>query len=259
MMNSIINKIPKFARTLIVLAFWIIVWQIIAIKVDSAVLVSTPAEVSKRLIQLMGEKEYYVIITSSVWRILSGFFIAVGIGTVLGIITAKIRILDEIFAPILSVIKATPVASFIILALVWLSKETIPSFISFLMVFPIIHGNVCEGLKNTPNDLIEMSKIYNLSLKHKLTKLYLPSILPYFSAGFKTSLGLAWKAGVAAEVLSFPKNSIGKQLYEGKTYLETVDVFAWTITVIVISVILEFLLMQTVKRLTSRKREAKNI
>ncbi len=259
MMNSIINKIPKFARTLIVLAFWIIVWQIIAVKVDSSVLVSTPAEVAKRLIQLMSEKEYYVIITSSVWRILSGFLIAVGIGTVLSIITAKTRILDEIFAPILSVIKATPVASFIILALVWLNKETIPSFISFLMVLPIIHGNVCEGLKNTPNDLIEMSKIYNLSLKHKLTKLFMPSILPYFSAGFRTSLGLAWKAGVAAEVLSFPKNSIGKQLYEGKTYLETVDVFAWTITVIVISVILEFLLMQTVKRLTSRKREAKNI
>ncbi len=253
-MNSIIKKTPRFARTLIVLAFWVIVWQIIAVKVDSAVLVSTPAEVTKRLIQLMGEKEYYIIITSSVWRILSGFLIAVGIGTVLGIITAKIRILDELFSPILSVIKATPVASFIILALVWLNKDTIPSFISFLMVLPIIHGNVCEGLKNTPNDLIEMSKIYNFSLNHRLTKLYLPSILPYFLAGFKTSLGLAWKAGVAAEVLSFPKNSIGKQLYEGKTYLETVDVFAWTITVIVISVILEFLLMQTVKRLTARKR-----
>ena len=257
-MNSIIKRIPKFARTIIVLAFWVIVWQVVAAKVNSAVLVSTPAEVFKRLIQLMGEKNYYIIISSTVLRILSGFLIAVGLGTVLGIITAKIQLLDEIFAPILSLIKATPVASFIILALVWLNKETIPSFISFLMVFPIIHGNVCEGLKNTPNDLIEMSKIYNLSLKQKLTKLYLPSTLPYFVAGFKTSLGLAWKAGVAAEVLSFPKNSIGKQLYEGKTYLETVDVFAWTITVIVISVILEFLLMQTVKRLTARKRGASN-
>ncbi|MBQ4115799.1 MAG: ABC transporter permease subunit, partial [Clostridia bacterium] len=259
MMNSIIKKVPKFARTLIVLAFWVIIWQIIAVKVDSAVLVSSPAEVFKRLIQLMGEKEYYVIISSSVLRILSGFLIAVGIGTILGIITAKVRILDEILSPVLSIIKATPVASFIILALVWLNKETIPSFISFLMVLPIIHGNVCEGLKNTPTDLIEMSRIYNLSFKQKLTKLYLPSILPYFSAGFKTSLGLAWKAGVAAEVLSFPKNSIGKQLYEGKTYLETVDVFAWTLTVIVISVILEFLLMEAFKKLTARKRGANNI
>lgn len=258
MIDSIIKKTPKLARALIVLAFWVMVWQIIAVKVDSAVLVSTPAKVFKRLVQLMGEKEYYVIIANSVWRILSGFLIAVGLGTFLGILTAKIRVLDELLAPILSVIKATPVASFIILALVWLNKETIPSFISFLMVLPIIHGNVCEGLKNTPNDLIEMSKIYNLSLKQKLTKLYFPSILPYFLAGFKTSLGLAWKAGVAAEVLSFPKNSIGKQLYEGKTYLETVDVFTWTITVIVISVILEFLLIQTVKKLTARKRGATN-
>lgn len=255
MLNSIINKIPKAARTVIVLAFWVLIWQIIAVKVGLDVLVPPPAEVFKRLLTLMGGKEFYIIVFSSVLRILSGFLIAVAAGTVLGVITARIRIIDELVSPLLYVIKATPVASFIILALVWLSKDAIPSFISFLMVLPIIHGNVSEGLKNTPKELVEMTRVFGFSPLQRLKKLYLPSVMPFFSAGFKTSLGLAWKAGVAAEVLAFPKNSIGKELYEGKTYLETLDVFTWTLTVIVISIILEKLLMLTVTKLTQRKKE----
>lgn len=248
--------IKKIARTLAVLAFWVIIWHFVAVKVDLAVLVSTPAEVAKRVVTLAGEKQFYTIIINSVYRILSGFGIAVISGIILGIVTAKVKLIDELVSPLLSVIKATPVASFIILALVWLNKETIPSFISFLMVLPIIHGNVSEGIKNTPSELTEMTKVFGFSFKHKLTKLYLPSIIPYFIAGFKTSLGLAWKSGVAAEVLAFPKYSIGKELYQAKNYLETVDVFAWTLTIIVISMILEKILMALVQKLTSKRKEA---
>ncbi|MBR6794226.1 MAG: ABC transporter permease subunit [Clostridia bacterium] len=257
MKTSIIKKLSKLARTVAVLAFWILIWHLIALKVDLTVLVPTPAEVAKRLADLMSQGEFYLIVSNSIIRILSGFLIATAAGALLGIVTAKLPLFDELFSSILSVIKATPVASFIILALVWLSKESIPSFISFLMVLPIIHGNVSAGLKNTPNELIEMSRIYGFSAKNRLTRVYFPAILPYFSAGFRTSLGLAWKAGVAAEVLAFPKNSIGKQLYEGKMYLETVDVFAWTVTVIVISVILEYLLMAAMKRITERRGRKK--
>jgi NitT/TauT family transport system permease protein len=172
----------------------------------------------------------------------------------LGIATGKIRLLDELISPLLSIIKATPVASFIILALFWLTKESIPSFIAFLMVLPIIHGNVSEGIKNTPNELIEMTRIYDVKPLHRLTKLYIPNILPYFVAGFKTSLGLAWKAGVAAEVIALTKNSIGKELYEAKNYLETVDLFTWTLTVIVISRVLEKLLMMMVNSFTQKRK-----
>ena len=240
-------------RTAFVLIFWVIVWHLIAKAIDRPILVSTPADTFNNLIVLASDKEFYITIISSVLRILSGFFAAVMAGTVLGILAGKIAILDELINPLMSVIKATPVASFIILALFWISKENIPSFIAFLMVIPIIHGNVREGLKNTPNELIEMTKIYEISPVKRLTKLYIPSILPYFAAGFKTSLGLAWKAGVAAEVIAYTKNSIGKELNSAKAYLETVDIFTWTLTVIIISMLLEKLLMFIFSSLTQRK------
>ncbi|MBR5315048.1 MAG: ABC transporter permease subunit [Clostridia bacterium] len=257
MKSSINNRIQKIARTVLVLAFWVFIWHIVAVAVNKPVLISTPFDTIKNLIKIGGEKEFYLIIFSSVLRILTGFFAAVAIGTLLGILTGKIRLLDEIISPLLSVIKATPVASFIILALFWLAKESIPSFIAFLMVLPIIHGNVSEGIKNTPTELIEMTKIYNVKPLDRLKKLYLPNILPYFVAGFKTSLGLAWKAGVAAEVIALTKNSIGKELYEAKLYLETVDLFTWTLTVIVISMVLEKLLMMMVNNFTKKRKRGK--
>ena len=254
MKNSINNILLKIARTFCVLAFWIFVWQIIAQIVDSDVLVTPPYDTLKNLIRLAGETQFYTIVGSSVFRILTGFFSAVILGTALGVITAKIPVADGLLSPLLYIIKATPVASFIILALFWLSKEGIPSFISFLMVLPIVHGNVYEGVKNTPKELIEMTKIYNFSTKKKLTKLYLPTVIPYFLAGFKTSLGLAWKAGVAAEVIAFTDNSIGKELNSAKTYLETADIFSWTLVVIVISIILEKALVFGISNISDKKR-----
>ena len=257
MMNSTTKKnMLKFARTLFVLAFWVILWHIISTKIDLDILVSKPSDVFKRLIYLGGDKQFYETIFSSVLNILSGFLKAVLLGVITGMITAKLRILDEILSPVLSVIKATPVASFILLAYFWIDTPLIPSFISFLMVFPIVHTNVSEGLKNTPKELIEMTKIYKLTPMHIITKLYLPSITPYFLAAFKTSLGLAWKAGVAAEVICNLKGTIGSELYKAKTYLETVDIFAWTVTIIFISIIIEKVLMFGVDKLANRhKRE----
>ena len=251
----------KILFFLFALVFWISVWWGAShlIGEDLKIFLPSPFKVAKTFCELLFKKDFYLATALTILRILSGFILGAAAGIISGILTSSFKLADIIISPALRVIRAVPVVSFIILAFLFMSIDALPVFISFLMVLPIIHGNVCEGLKNTPTDLIEMSRIYNLSFKQKLTKLYLPSILPYFSAGFKTSLGLAWKAGVAAEVLSFPKNSIGKQLYEGKTYLETVDVFAWTLTVIVISVILEFLLMEAFKKLTARKRGANNI
>ncbi len=253
------NSINKITKTILVLVFWVLVWHIIAIAVDKEVLIATPINTIKRLFTLCKEKEFYIIITSSVLRILTGFLVAVLLGTILGIITGRIRFFDELVSPLLSIIKATPVASFIILALFWLSKEAIPSFISFLMVLPIIHGNVSEGLKNIPKELIEMTKVYNFATLQKVTKLYIPTVMPYFLAAFKTSLGLAWKAGVAAEVIAFTKNSIGKELNSAKNYLETLDVFAWTLTVIIISMALEKILILTVTKITEKRKKGSKI
>lgn len=145
-------------------------------------------------------------------------------------------------SPLLKVVTATPVASFIILALVWIGRERVPSFISALIVLPVMTAHIDAGIKSVDLKLQELCLSYGFSFFKRLILLYIPSSAPEIAAGLATSLGLAWKSGVAAEVLCMPKNSIGRYVYESKLYLETPDLFAWTATVILLSILIEKLL-----------------
>lgn len=244
------NKSPKkLFRWLAAALFWAAVWQIAAVVVNKEVLVASPAEVFRRLYIMMGKLPFWHTTGASLLRILIGFSIAVVSGAVLAVISHFSGLLNTLFSPLISIIRATPVASFIILALVWIKTGSVPSFIAFLMVLPIVWGNISQGLKQTDVKLLEMARVYRLSARVRIKKIYMPSVMPYFAAACKTSLGLAWKAGVAAEVLCTPAHSIGKQLYESKIYLETPDVFAWTLVVIALSYIIEKLMVYGIDKI----------
>lgn len=247
------KRIPKPLRTVIVILFWIAVWWIIALIVNNDVLIPTPQTVFLKFRELCTDADFYVSIGASLLRILIGFLTAVIAGVITGLLCAKISVLDEFLSPALSVIRSTPVASFIILALVFINKEAISVVISFLMVFPVIHGNVKEGINNTDRELLEMVHFFHIGRGKIITKLYIPQVFPYFFSGIKTCMGLAWKAGVAAEVLCFPKYSIGINLYNSKVYLETDSLFAWTIVIVVISMVIEMIMTFAVKKIMPKE------
>jgi len=249
------KKIPVFIRKIMVLLLWIALWWAVSAAVNKDVLVPSPLLVAKKLITLAGTGEFYQSVFLSVLRILAGLLSGVLAGVLFGVLCAFSGIADEIVSPALSVIKATPVASFIILALVFINKEMIPVFISFLMVFPVIFGNIKTGVQKTDKLLIEMGRFFKLSKRDIATKIYFPQVAPYFFSGVKTCLGLAWKAGVAAEVLCFPKLSIGKNLYNSKVYLETDSLFAWTILVIIISMLIEAAVSKLISVYEKRRGE----
>ncbi|MBR4256131.1 MAG: ABC transporter permease subunit [Clostridia bacterium] len=239
-------SLPSPLRSALALVFWVGVWWIISLIVNKQVLIPSPPAVAVRLIELIKTSDFHISVLMSVLRITAGFAAAVLLGIISGVLCAKFKTVDTLLSPLYNVIKATPVASFIILALVWINKELIPVFISALMVLPVIHGNVKQGIIETDKQLLEVAKIFGFGRRKTLKTVYLPSVLPYLTAGMKTCLGLAWKAGVASEVLCFAAYSIGNKLYQSKVYLETADMFAWTVTVILISVIIEKLLMAAV-------------
>lgn len=244
------STVKRLFRYVLFPLLWIAVWEIVALCVDREVLVPTPFRVAARLWELVKTADFWQTVAFSILRITAGFLAGVLLGTLTGILTAKIPLSDGLLSPLLTVIRATPVASFIILALVWMGKDAIPVFISFLMVFPIMQSHVATGVRAVSPQLLEMAHVYRVPPLRRVKALYLPAVLPNFSAGCRTCLGLAWKAGVAAEVISLPMRSIGRQLYYSKLYLETVDVFAWTVTVIVLSLLIEKLLSALLLRLT---------
>lgn len=253
MIRSIIlvDKLKKFALKIAVAVLWLALWQLVCVIVDMELLVVSPLHVLNRIIELGQTSEFWMYSMKSLGRISVGFLLGSTVGALLAIICSRFLFAREFFSPAITVIKSTPVASFIILALVWLTGKYVPIFIGFLMVLPVIYSNVFQGIREVDPKLLEMAKIFGMDTKKKLVKIYIPSVLPYFMAACRTALGLAWKAGVAAEVIGVTKDSIGRQLYYSKIYLETADLFAWTAVVIMLSLILEKIFMLGADKLCS--------
>lgn len=238
----------KIGLGLLAAAFWVAVWGLCAYFVGLELFLPSPAAVWRALQRLVPTADFWKTVGVSLLRVAMGYLPGVLLGAVGGILTARVRVLDFLFSPVLTVVRATPVTSFIMLTLVFLGRDTVPPFIVFLMVLPIVWANVAEGIKTVDKGLKEVCSLYRLSFSRRMKILYLPHCLPYFSAGAMTALGLAWKAGIAAEVLCTPDFSIGKEVYDAKVYLESAEVFAWTAVVVILSLVLEKLLKFALER-----------
>lgn len=252
--SIIIDKLKMIAKNSIVLLFWIGVWQVVYMMIGRDVYVPSPFIVFETLIQLMGDKKFWIIVYHSMYRVAMGVTLSFVMGVTLGILSGLYKWIYALFHPIMVVIKSTPVISIIIIALVWLKSSNVPIFISFLMCFPIIWTNTVTGIQNVDNKLLLMAKVYAVSKWQILKQIYMPSITPYLSAAMITALGLGWKVSVAAEVLSHPRNAIGSELHTSKSYLDTPTLFAWTLVVILLSLMFEFVFAYLIKKWTKSGR-----
>lgn len=242
----------KILPGILVFAVWILIWQITSLRIDQEILLPSPAKVFQKTGELVWLPSFWGTVFFSFIRIMGGFCLGVLCGSLLAVGTSTFPWMERFFTPALKVIKATPVASFIILALVWMKQGGVSVFIAFLMVLPLIWANVVAGIESTDIKILQMAKVFCFTKRKILTLIYWPTVFPFLLSGIMTALGFAWKAGIAAEVLAMPKYSIGTQLYNSKVYLETVDLFAWTMVVIILSMVIEGFIVRFLRRLTRK-------
>ena len=207
-------------------AFWLLVWEGASLALAATtggrmLLLASPVQALGRLLALAGTAAFWQAVAFSSLRILGGFLLACALAAVLAPLAARFQWIRDLLSPLVAVVKAVPVVSFIILALIFFSSENLSLLISALMVFPPVYLNVLEGI-------------------------YLPAVLPYFRSAVSLGLGLCWKSGAAAEVIGLPAGSIGEALYTAKVYFQTGDLFAWTAVIVTVSVIFERLFLRLV-------------
>ena len=230
-------------------AVWIIIWQLVSMWLKQEILLVSPVSVIKRLTELIMMEEFWKSVVFSFGRIILGFFLALILGTILAALSCGFFAVEMLMEPLITVVKATPVASFIILCLIWIPSRNLSVFISFLMVFPVVYTNILEGIRQTDKQLLEMADSFGAGLMKKVEFVYLSQVQPYIVTACKLGLGLCWKAGIAAEVIGIPTGSIGEKLYKAKVYLETPNLFAWTIVIIIVSVGFEKLFMLILRKI----------
>ena len=223
--------------------FWLLVWQAGSMALHSDILLVSPLRVLQTLLALIQTTRFWSSLLGSMGRILGGFLLAAALGTLLAALAARFKRVEELLAPLVLAMKTVPVASFIILALIWFGSRNLSVFIALVMVFPVMYTNVLSGIRARDDSLLEMARVFKIPALRRIRCIDLPQVMPYFRAGCTLGLGLCWKAGVAAEVIGMPVPSIGERLQQAKVYLDTPELFAWTLVIVLMSVGFEKLFM----------------
>ncbi len=224
--------------------FWLAVWQAAAMAIGQEVFLVSPVQALRCLLRLLPQADFWHRVGFSAGRILLGFGLGVVCSAALAVAAEICPAAEILIAPVLQLVKATPVASFIILALVWVRGSSLSVLISFLMVLPVLYGAVRTGIRAADPQLLEMAKVFRLPLGRRLRAVWLPAVLPAFRQGCSVALGICWKSGVAAEVIGLPNGSIGDALYRAKITLSTGELFAWTFVIILLSAAFEKLFLR---------------
>ena len=232
--------------------FWLAVWQLAAAAIGQEVFLVSPLQAAGTLVQLLPQPDFWQRVGFSAGHILLGFLLGAVCSVVCSVAAERWVWVDALLSPVMQLVKATPVASFIILALVWVSGKSLSILISFLMVLPVLYGAVRTGIESADPQLLEMARAFRLPLARRVKAIWLPAVLPAFRQGCSVALGICWKSGVAAEVIGLPDGSIGDALYRAKITLSTGELFAWTFVIILLSAAFEKLFLALLDKAVAR-------
>lgn len=241
------NKIKRILYSLGVAAFWLAVWWALAAIIGKEIILPEPPKVLEALMGLCREKEFWSAVGASFGRIVGGYAAGVAAGILLGIFAGALPLAAALLSPAVNVLKAAPVASFTILAMMWFKSGSLPLVLSAVMVMPMLYSATYHAVTTIDIKLLEMGKVFKLSENRIFFSIKLPSIMPHIIAAAASALGFAWKAGIAAEIICRPKEAMGSLLYDAKQYLEMPQVFAVTAVTVVLSILLEVLFKKVAK------------
>lgn len=236
------RAVQNYGRELLRWLFWLLLWAAAARLLRNKFLLVGPVETLRTLWHMAVQPAYWQAIGNSSLRILSGFLLGAVLGMALAAAAHARRGLRWILSPLVSVIKAIPVASFVVLLLLWVGNRNAALFICFFVSLPVFYLNTLGGLNAVPEELLEVARLYRLSRGTRLRALYLPALSPFLESALSISVGMSFKAGAAAELIGQPALSLGNGLYRAKIYLETGEIFAWTLSIVLLSGLAEMIL-----------------
>lgn len=210
-------------------------WQIAAIYIGASIILPPPLEVIGITRNLLATPRFWISAQATILRVLEGFSFSLVVSVILGLGGGLSNRFRSLISPFILFMQSVPVLSVILILLVWFGSQRVPVVTPILMTLPVMTQAVIEGVRGVDPLLIQMAHSYQVPLRRQIRHIYLPSLLPGLFAGASASLGLSWKVAIAAEVLAQPNPGIGTAMQRAKTFLETGEVFAWTLLAVALS------------------------
>lgn len=234
----------KHIRRIVIVLIWLLIWQFASMMTGLELLLASPVAVLKTIMNMLVSQQFYVTLMHSMINIGTGLMAGIVFGVILGICAAKHKLIAEFIEIPLQLMKALPVAAFIILLLMWFGSKNVSRIISAMVVIPMVVTGVTDGIKNTDIKLIQMARVYNMSTFNRFRYIYMTGVYPYLSSQLKIALGMCFKAGISAEIIGLVSNTIGTSMYYAKMYLLSSELFAWSIVIILVSLLVEKIILK---------------
>lgn len=244
------NQQKERLRKAAIILFWLILWELADHLIQNRLVLSGPVRVLGALIGQVRQSSFWVTCMTSFLHIAAGFLLSFVCGFLLAVLAHQVRIIRELLAPLISLLKTVPMVAFVIMLLIWVGNQALTIYLSFLIVFPMVYTSTLSGLESVGRETLEMADLYGIHGIRRFLYIYRPAFMPYIISSCKVSLGMSWKSGIMAEVIGTPEPSIGREMFQAKSFLLTADLFAWTIVVIVLSLLFEKVFLLILRKLS---------
>lgn len=233
--RQMIERMKAVAAAGAVAAFWLAVWVFVAALVAQPLILPGPGAVVVALLRLVCDAGTWAILAGSGARILGGLALAAVCGGLLAGISLRLRAFARLVAPALSFVKATPVACVVVLLLIWLGSARVSIAAVFLMALPGVYFSLVEGLTQADKPLEQMFRLHGVRGWRLFCAHIWREVLPFVLSCARAVIGMSWKAGVAAELIGMAVGTVGERIYQAKLLIETADLLAWTVLVVMAS------------------------
>jgi len=182
------------------------------------------------------------------YRVVMGFVLAALVGTPLGLALGASRRLAQAFEPVLAVLNTVSSALWAVFAIIWFGiSDATTIFVVFMTAMPLILTNVWQGARNVDKQLVDLARSLRLSRARILLRIHLPSILPYFFSGARLAFGFGWRVSLVAETLG-ASDGIGYRVRQAADLVQTDQVFAWTLLLVLLMLALEAWVLKPLER-----------
>jgi NitT/TauT family transport system permease protein len=249
-------RFDLFVQRLVLVASLIGIWGLFSLSVPHYILPG-PARVWQALKLIAANGDLWSNLGSTLWRVSVGFVIAALVSLPLGIFLGANKRAGEFFEPVIPVMNTVSSAIWAIFAIIWFGISNATTiFVVFMTAMPLIITNVWQGTRTVNAEFIELAQVLRMPKWKVMTKIYLPTILPYFFSGARLAFGFGWRVSLVAETIG-ASSGVGYRLRQAADLIQTDQVFAWTLTLVVMMATLETGLLKPLENHLFRwKKEA---
>lgn len=246
----------KTLRYIIGILVFLAIWHLAAVWIDRSIILPPPWQVLKELVLLLGKADTLEAALQTAWKVLAGLALVIVVGVSTGLLLGINKCLRESSRPVIMVIQAVPVISWLSLVLfTWGPGWEGPVFIVFLSLLPTAVITTISGVKNLDRGLLEMAAVYQVPARTILRDIYLGSLLPFFIAVVDISLGQAWKVILVAEYLAGDRG-LGVSILSARYEVNAVKVYAYTLLAVILGIVTERSVKALLGRVSRRWKNA---